>query len=150
MYNRGTILKQKKGQRGTSGPLLWKMGRHKWQWRHRSLESPFLVIEELPLSCFFGDCGESQIYISSYSPSQKRLCSLSEVEETARPLSPRGTKGAILFLSKLQKSLSLSRKRNLVSPSAYGLFIVHEKLFPVFKTIVPSVVAKRPLAFGPN
>ncbi|XP_060087531.1 F-actin-monooxygenase MICAL1 [Heteronotia binoei] len=39
-----------------------------------------------------------------------------EVEEEAlKPLSPRGTKGAILFLSKLQKSLSLSRKRNLDS-----------------------------------
>ncbi|KAJ6659522.1 hypothetical protein lerEdw1_018757 [Lerista edwardsae] len=37
-------------------------------------------------------------------------------EETAKPLSSRGTKGAILFLSKLQKSLSLSRKRNLSSP----------------------------------
>ncbi|XP_066481196.1 F-actin-monooxygenase MICAL1 [Tiliqua scincoides] len=34
-------------------------------------------------------------------------------EETAKPLSSRGTKGAILFLSKLQKSLSLSRKRSL-------------------------------------
>ncbi|XP_062997132.1 F-actin-monooxygenase MICAL1 [Elgaria multicarinata webbii] len=34
-------------------------------------------------------------------------------EKTAKPLTPRGTKGAILFLSKLQKSLSLSRKRNL-------------------------------------
>ncbi|KAL8168450.1 UNVERIFIED_CONTAM: hypothetical protein K2H54_002019, partial [Gekko kuhli] len=36
-------------------------------------------------------------------------------EEAAKPLSPRGTKGAILFLSKLQKSLSLSRKRTLDS-----------------------------------
>ncbi|XP_077190394.1 F-actin-monooxygenase mical1-like isoform X2 [Paroedura picta] len=34
-------------------------------------------------------------------------------EEAAKPLSPRGSKGAILFLSKLQKSLSLSRKRSL-------------------------------------
>ncbi|KAH0618762.1 hypothetical protein JD844_018222 [Phrynosoma platyrhinos] len=37
-------------------------------------------------------------------------------EKTAKPLTPRGTKGAILFLSKLQKSLSLSRKRNLSPP----------------------------------
>ncbi|XP_015267314.1 PREDICTED: protein-methionine sulfoxide oxidase MICAL1-like [Gekko japonicus] len=36
-------------------------------------------------------------------------------EEAAKPLSSRGTKGAILFLSKLQKSLSLSRKRTLDS-----------------------------------
>ncbi|XP_061488477.1 F-actin-monooxygenase MICAL1 [Rhineura floridana] len=36
-------------------------------------------------------------------------------EKTAKPLSPLGTKGAILFLSKLQKSLSLSRKRTLES-----------------------------------
>ncbi|XP_054835705.1 F-actin-monooxygenase MICAL1 [Eublepharis macularius] len=36
-------------------------------------------------------------------------------EKAAKPLSPRGTRGAILFLSKIQKSLSLSRKRNLES-----------------------------------
>uniref|UniRef100_A0ABM5G7E6 Molecule interacting with CasL protein 1 n=1 Tax=Pogona vitticeps TaxID=103695 RepID=A0ABM5G7E6_9SAUR len=36
-------------------------------------------------------------------------------EEMAKSSMLRGTKGAILFLSKLQKSLSLSRKRNLES-----------------------------------
>ncbi|XP_007426639.1 F-actin-monooxygenase MICAL1 [Python bivittatus] len=36
-------------------------------------------------------------------------------EKTEKPLAARGTKNAILFLSKLQKSLSLSRKRNLES-----------------------------------
>ncbi|XP_053099470.1 F-actin-monooxygenase MICAL1 [Hemicordylus capensis] len=36
-------------------------------------------------------------------------------EKTEKLLSSRGTKGAILFLSKLQKSLSLSRKRTLES-----------------------------------
>uniref|UniRef100_A0A670ZFV2 Molecule interacting with CasL protein 1 n=1 Tax=Pseudonaja textilis TaxID=8673 RepID=A0A670ZFV2_PSETE len=35
-------------------------------------------------------------------------------EKTEKPLVPCGTKSAILFLSKLQKTLSLSRKRNLV------------------------------------
>ncbi|KAM3841189.1 F-actin-monooxygenase MICAL1 isoform 1-T2 [Vipera latastei] len=34
-------------------------------------------------------------------------------EKTEKPLAPFGTKSAILFLSKLQKTLSLSRKRNL-------------------------------------
>ncbi|XP_026573943.1 F-actin-monooxygenase MICAL1-like [Pseudonaja textilis] len=34
-------------------------------------------------------------------------------EKTEKPLVPCGTKSAILFLSKLQKTLSLSRKRNL-------------------------------------
>ncbi|ETE62873.1 Protein MICAL-3, partial [Ophiophagus hannah] len=37
-------------------------------------------------------------------------------EKTEKPLVPCGTKSAILFLSKLQKTLSLSRKRNLTSP----------------------------------
>ncbi|XP_039179205.1 F-actin-monooxygenase MICAL1 [Crotalus tigris] len=36
-------------------------------------------------------------------------------EKTEKPLIPCGTKSAILFLSKLQKTLSLSRKRNLES-----------------------------------
>nr|XP_060629186.1 F-actin-monooxygenase MICAL1 [Anolis sagrei ordinatus] len=40
-------------------------------------------------------------------------------EKTAKLLTPRGTKGAILFLSKLQKSLSLSRKRNLEENSTW-------------------------------
>ncbi|XP_042320127.1 F-actin-monooxygenase MICAL1 isoform X2 [Sceloporus undulatus] len=40
-------------------------------------------------------------------------------EKTAKPLTPRGTKGAILFLSKLQKSLSLTRKRNLEENSMW-------------------------------
>lgn len=34
-----------------------------------------------------------------------------EVEVSTKPLSPRGTRGAILFLSKLQKSRSLAHKR---------------------------------------
>uniref|UniRef100_A0A670YNB8 Molecule interacting with CasL protein 1 n=1 Tax=Pseudonaja textilis TaxID=8673 RepID=A0A670YNB8_PSETE len=38
-----------------------------------------------------------------------------------KPLVPCGTKSAILFLSKLQKTLSLSRKRNLVSLSQQRL-----------------------------
>uniref|UniRef100_A0A8D0E5X7 Molecule interacting with CasL protein 1 n=1 Tax=Salvator merianae TaxID=96440 RepID=A0A8D0E5X7_SALMN len=39
-------------------------------------------------------------------------------EKTAKALPPHGTKGAILFLSKLQKGLSLSRKRSLESSTS--------------------------------
>ncbi|XP_044299519.1 F-actin-monooxygenase MICAL1-like [Varanus komodoensis] len=39
-------------------------------------------------------------------------------EKELKSLTPRGTKGAILFLSKLQKTLSLTRKRNLESSTA--------------------------------
>lgn len=41
------------------------------------------------------------------------LCAALEVSK--KPLSPRGTKGAILFLSKLQKSRTLTHKRAQVS-----------------------------------
>ncbi|XP_048352325.1 F-actin-monooxygenase MICAL1 [Sphaerodactylus townsendi] len=48
-------------------------------------------------------------YLSQFYDAFKTSSDLEE--KTAKPLSPRGTKGAVLFLSKLQKSLSLSRKR---------------------------------------
>lgn len=57
--------------------------------------------------------GPAGCFPFTYSLCPRPLCAAS-VELSKKPLSPCGTKGAILFLSKLQKSLILTHKRTQV------------------------------------
>ncbi|NXE67166.1 MICA3 monooxygenase, partial [Calcarius ornatus] len=69
-----------------------------------------------PGAKFWGDLSHSELHWGWLGPI-KMAMSCAEVEVSKKPLSPPGTRGAILFLSKLQKSRNLAHKRSQVRDS---------------------------------